>query len=783
MIMSVKEWLYFLLLEDGRSRYQMNNGNIGSTPVPTPLVYSPDAWQDITFSMERDRKRHGMWSKFSFPLGFFGDGATIIRDAAYKEGQEKELFLHITRRTVEIDKTVFPYSIKDYHTKYFRAPLDLSSMIDGEDKITVKISDTGLGKKIKANENTKYEFPLSDPEAINLVMDGLPLQQTSNFMVTESSLTQAKTQHGHLVGAGLSVTEGQAPGFAGHQVYDQGEPDNLGDSIEYLWETRQAINNMKIKGEVMVRKKNIWNTVKPASYKLMIHSVVDGVASQNILLGTLSFGAGLLTEYQTLAFDTTFNGAEGEKFFLVGEILSDGIDPNSTFSPYALYGETRFSISFNSTYRASTIRCFQPHILLDKIIEKICGQRNKSVSTLLSSLKYKDLCLTSGDGMRGIAGALVKISLNEFLDIYQINTFGGSSVEKEQFLFEIITRYYDASDPYDLGEVADVEASFATDMQGNTIRVGHKVHNIDEVNGKYAFNNTLLFSTDRLTKIDELKFVSPAIADPFVIENIRINFDGKTTTDSDSDNDLILLATAPDKTLFYEVEADFFMLFSLVPSIRMPGGATYASLFQPGFQFNVSGGSNSRVFTVKSVQSNGTDLLIFVDGPVVEETAMVQFSSTINKLLRESYSSVSGVPDSSKLFNVVLSPKRILMLWKKWLNSSFYKMAGSKIKYQSTERNSDLKTVLNGVTIEEKADEEFGTDLIYKPIYFKFKCHGPVDYMNLKEQNPNRCFRFTWNNAWFKGFDITTGVCPDDNRPQQYWLLCTPDTDETPLID
>jgi hypothetical protein len=71
--------------------------------------------------------------------------------------------------------------------------------------------------------------------------------------------------------------------------------------------------------------------------------------------------------------------------------------------------------------------------------------------------------------------------------------------------------------------------------------VGHREQTSDDVNGKFGFNGYQVYTSPYQRGSKELDLQSPYKADPYEIELTRINFDGRTTTDSQSDNDVFVI--------------------------------------------------------------------------------------------------------------------------------------------------------------------------------------------------------------------------------------------------
>lgn len=819
--MTSKDFLYFLLEEDGRSKYEDSNGLISSTVQATPLANTPDGHQDILAGFERDKEDLGTIRSFSFPLKFVKSGAKIIRDTMYKMGLNARLFLLITRREVAFTNSTF----SDYHTKFYRGELDLVSCIDNEHTITVNMMETGLAKKIAANKDTKYEFSLTDPRSIGVKMDGMPLKQTANFQINEYN--QANNTGRFFVDAGWTTTEGRAPGFAGHSVpYGNITTTsyNYSTGTDYLFDFSQAVNNIRMKGKVLIRREGtvLTNTLFEAYFQTNLGNNIPVIPS--MLVPT--------SQAVTIPFDITFNALQDERFFF---LFNTGLD----ITQEIIISETTFTLDFSSTFRETSTRAFTPAVMLDMLIERIGGFPGRSVTTLLSADPYQNLVLTSGDGLREFPDPKIKISLKEFLQIYRAYAFAGGGVHKEKYEVESLDAFLNPNaNIIDLGEVGKCDIVPAKDLLFNKVKVGHKHTTIDDVNGRYMFNTTHTYGTPVDNMNVEKKIESPAIADPYIIEHIRANFDGKSTTDGDSDNEIICLhvekSTATEQFVANNIASQVFL--SGAGQIVMPAqsGSTQLVANSSNTEFQYVGSNTQNVTLSVVINSQKGDnsssrLRILINGSVfathdytanggttgtpvyqvtlnpndvvsvevayngigvipvtvntcilkITLTAIVQYS-----LFRETYDVLSGVAAGSQVFNIeLLSPKRILMLHRRWLNSAVYGLSGRNFNFNITDRNPELKTEKNGVVIEEKADLPITDDIMWLPWYFDIEPIAPLNLVNSLDDDNKQIFRFTWNGVQLKGFLWKAGIAPSDSKPQVYRLLSTPDNDLTDLID
>lgn len=787
-----KEWLYWILEEDGRSNY-VDDKNVPSTTVEKrPLRYTPDAWQDISLAFERDKKRLGIMKKVPIPIGFVLDGAKILRNAVYRSGLGKKLFLLITRRIINFSED--PTYFKDYQTKFCRHEIELVSQSDSEEKYTATLTETGLAKKIAAGQDTKFEFPLSDPEAVTLRYVGLKLYNTANYIPTadaevdDSVFGRVLTapisfinEDGNSFGAAFFSQNPQAisAGVRGQQAKYMNESQN------YLLSVDDGSNqiNFDITGKIKleVTKNNIGASLGfyIATNRRPEFFVGGTVDNQPVRIGSVPTGT---VGYHEIDVNVSLLMHPGEHAFIISEVKSTTL--GTGFKYHFIEGGT-LKISYGNSYRDTNVRCFEPDVLMDKLLEKMCGQRGRSVSALLSG-KYKGYLLTSGDGVRGLVDAKVKLSYNEFFDIYYVNTFGSMGVENETLRFEVIDYFLDKTPPaIDLGEASDCKVTCPKELLGNTIKIGHKVKDIGGVNGKLSFNNTHLYSTPAEEVITEIPLVSPAIADPYAAEHVRAQFDGKDTTNSDNDNDLFLLISEKDNISFRSGELIDNSPYSYF-FFSSPAAFADKEFFVPGARFVVTGTTlNNGTYTVKSVIDAASNTFnVIVEEPVVTEVALnIQVEFVIYKLKRYAWTAIEGVPFDSRIFNTDVTPKSLLILWRRWLNSVLWKREGKNMKFESTEQNADLKLTLGSLVITEKGDLEITTAIMWKPFNFEIDTLVPTDIFNTLELFPNRMFSFVWNNAPFSGFIWVGGVAPDNNKPQAYKILCSPDCDLTPLID
>jgi hypothetical protein len=213
-------------------------------------------------------------------------------------------------------------------------------------------------------------------------------------------------------------------------------------------------------------------------------------------------------------------------------------------SSSAFQGESELRLVAKSKAASSYISGYTLYQLGRKLTELITGDANDFESSLLQNT---NIVITSGDGVRSIADAAIKTTWKDFkkacnaylMTMVQISD--KARIEGRAVAFDTTVVHTP------LGEVKDVKITPAIDLMATTIKVGHKEQQVDDTNGKFDFNGYQVYKTpvERIPA-KELDLTSPWKASPYEIEQTRANYEGKTTTDKDTDNDLFAIATIPN---------------------------------------------------------------------------------------------------------------------------------------------------------------------------------------------------------------------------------------------
>jgi hypothetical protein len=124
----------------------------------------------------------------------------------------------------------------------------------------------------------------------------------------------------------------------------------------------------------------------------------------------------------------------------------------------------------------------------------------------------------------------------------ELNLWQDLGIENSVIVIEELAHFLSVDTPLALGEAKEFKWKFADDLDFNTVKVGYQEKQIDDVNGKYSFNNSHLYRLPFIKSTEkQFEAISPYVADPYYIEIKRAGLDGHTTTDDQLDNDVIIL--------------------------------------------------------------------------------------------------------------------------------------------------------------------------------------------------------------------------------------------------
>lgn len=680
-------FLYFLHFND-KFYYVDSYGNVLTIADPKALEYSPDGWQEISILTELNQKYFGFERSFTIPLHFVEDGAAILKKIYYSQGFEGKLNMTIAEQRLYLQSPDYYF----FYDRLYSGEVDFSTYAHEGALVTANIIEGGLAKLIKANENTTYEIDV--PTDLFIKMDGITLAQTGNLQILPAfPMRKSETSTNFLMQVVYVNSEGQSTGLAFSS--SRQEPvegltfaDKIAKDNWIAYNTDSQPITIHVKGQLVIRCTRNDPFLGFRMRFLRSGMVLTEQDTLKLHPNTIALAVG---QTYTVDVDMSVTLQAGEKLLLEGIFVGGSTGAIDTVIEFRESGFLAFG--FNNRYKTTNINAVTPLYLFQKLIDKISDGKATAQSQLLTD--HAALMITSGDAIRGLAGAKIKTSLTQFFNSMNCLFNIAMSIKGDTAIIEAKGPQFEGA-VIELGEVKDLKVSVATEFIYNTIKVGYPNQDYDNVNGRDEFNNALQSTTDIKRIVKEFTLMSDYRGDSYGIEFTRINLEGKTTTDSGADNDVFLIMT---------------------------------------------------------------------DGA--------------GNLDRSLNATATGLVSPETVFNIAISPKRMLLAHGWFIRSFMHRLDGTLIKFQTTEKNSKL--VAGGIA--ETADVLVG-DLAprkFLPTLFEFETQVPEDYQTLLDDNPVRRYRFTYNGISMQGIALKSGFEPSTNKSQIFTLLADATCDLTLL--
>lgn len=727
------KYLYFLKFND--QYLALINGIASLTATPTPLVFTPDGWQEVSIITERNKKYFGLDRTFTIPLNFVKDGAVLLKYITYTFGQKAQAEMIIGERKVYYDGTALPipkYGV--YYDLLFKGNADFSTFNQIRGQATSNIIEGGLASLIKTSEGITQEIDISDGQPI--YMDGINLIGKQNFGMVDGFVIDTLLANQRRVFAPVALlnTEGKSTGLAfvnsNYETYTNFF-DYLSTSLNYFTIADQHNTgpiDINILGQLIVKLvtkrgfSNFWlqvvraeNTQPPDYANVPGTFHVGNVWGRYYQVGSINgkgyplapgsdpinYGYINQGESATIPLNLNITMYPGSKlfFYLIMDNPTTGSSAGYAYSQSAweFLAGSEFSINFTNRYAPTEALSIEGEELLKRWVLKVSGGKYTAKSDFLQA--NRDIVFTSGMAIRQLDNPVIKTS---FLNIFNsVNTWGNVGVgivngvlrlEDKRFFLNAATKT--------LTHVANRSVSANNDLPFNSLQMGYPPVDINEINGRNEWNNTSQWSVKIPEVQKEFKVLSDYGASCYEMESLRVNLDGKDTTDANADN----------KTFMIHVQKDIL-------------------------------DTEGRKLIDRSLNATAT-----------------------------------GILSASTVFNIRLSPGRCFKAWEWYIHGCFYKMDSELIKFETGDKNQLL--VAGGIA--ENRSPYIG-DLdpaLFIPWDIEIDTLNPLGYT----PGASEAYDFTLDNVYLAGFCMKTGIEPNTLKSQTFTLLALASVDMTKLI-
>lgn len=766
-----KDVLFFFVEKDGRVR-QIVNGVTTSLTTKKPLPQAPIGSQEISIGWERSMELWGNIRNFSLPLGFVMDGGKMLRNDMYKFTVDRELWLLILRYVSEIDATHY----KDYYKYLYKGQLDFSTFDDkqGDRVVEMSIMEGGIHKLLKSQAAVEFAIPFDD-DAVLIRMDGIALQRKANYRLVDGFEID-NTNYGDFWWAPLSFIseEGSGAGIAfASQTIENINGLSFADKLlSSNWMAQAAPNLSNPIDLHIIGKISYQCTEQDVTNGLKMRFLRSGQNTGNQNDYQLFFDVAIVQgQIYTHDIDITIPLQPGERLYLEGFLGSTGADTKISF-----LADSKLVAEYERTADPTNIKAFTPYVFF----KKLCAKMGID-STLCESdiLKICTILITCGDAIRGLDDSEIKTTWNDFFKAYSTYLMGGAGIVNGILRFEYFTFFFvmdSVRAATELGEAKDMNPKPATDLLFSSVKVGHAEQEVDDVNGKFDFNGYQIYTSPEKIVTRQLDLQSPYKAGPYEIEITRMNLEGKTTTGNSNDNDVFVIDGKAQNTVM-PTTVSF-----VAPNILLTDLST---ILIEGQKIQIVGSaSNDGIYNIENaVYPIVGGVITLVENTIITESLV---GVTINiltgpvYLLDRSAVVTAGVPSPATIFNVRLSPDRILSTWFPWIKSFLFNYDGEQLIFESANRNKDL--VADGLVQKRDIDIDAMGTPIARPFYIEFGTQVPNELIDSLETDPNRCFATNWERTRWTGFLWNAGIAPNSRAEQTYKLLMTAENDPKKLI-
>lgn len=699
------------------------------TTTPTPLEYTPDGWKEVALGWQRGWSYKGIMRSYSLPLKFVFDGAKILRYLSYTYGIEANAEFMVEMWNPQ----TYTYST------LFRGDFDFVQFMDNQiDTVTITINESGFLAKLKAREDTPYQYRIdNDPSVVWLKIPSIDLQSTLRFSVIDYVYTNY---------FGVSYfprfyyvdTEGTNQELT---PYDVAPPS----TYWFIRNHSASTFDVDIKIACRVRITTPGGNTSPGYFNVSrvifdtnASGAVIGIASSTIIYATGSQAPGTvvtrtidqtdtvsLSQYQIVQYSfemTLFGGGSSganafEITFTTGEVKVYHIGATATSYIPALPATRVFELLVNS------ISDGEDHI-----------------DAVLTETTYNDeIYITSGDGIRNLAEPYLKTTMREFFEFF--DSVGGAMLDYKRSTNEVrllpLEDGFDQTQVLDVGEFKSCEIMPFTELAWVNLKIGGPAKTLDEVNGKDAVNMTSEFLSP-FTKLKGGKdMVSTYVTEMYDIVLTMQNLTGKETTDADTDNDVIALHAT---------------------SLNDPADGT--------FELEPSGTT--------------TDYYDIYKKP-------------IDPTPGANYWQINNVFAPEKLFNILFTPKRRLKRNGRLFRSIFYNSGASDIKFQMSTKNTATNLKMYTVegagpdVIDEGGDENIALlcadgDVLFLPYVLNVESKEGINLYSTIDGSPYKYITGTYQGVTHTIFILDTELKPADRAEWKIKGLKTPIDDPLDMI-
>lgn len=548
---------YSLKDETDKQWYYVQNGIVRLSNTPKYLegdaqTTAPKEWKETVLELSRNEELHGVFTNFSVPLSFTLDAHKILKQIFGGDGYEGTAVFVIESRNNQ-------QGYDDFYSANINMLDVQGAFTNDEIHFQVTTTETGLIETVQNEKDKTVEIPF-DNDALTVYNDGIKLQEQMKWVGSSNGLlgSQPFIDYPIIVKERLFPTMSyvgrDTSAYLANHIFPRTQDlhQTITDASKFLvsvlipaqfelnldYDIEVFTNNfMQATGQLnidMMIIPNPVNTATVATRQPVARRVTVPINSSVRFSGLRNFNFSVPANH-TLKFELS---------------VTNGIaDPSQNI----VIRVHKLDLSLKMTARlpATEYPAFRYKTFLEKFFRKLSNDSSVSVLSDFfdNGLEFDDgydsnpawVTVTSGEGIRRVAGGKIKVSLQKIIKDLQRWQLGigveGNNIRVERLPYfyqkdEVITR---------LSNVSDVKYQVAKDRLFNLMKFGYPNKEYDELNGREDFfvTNEYSFPSKRVSKT--LDLTSAFYASCWAIEYARAMYlAGKDTTDSRYDEDIYL---------------------------------------------------------------------------------------------------------------------------------------------------------------------------------------------------------------------------------------------------
>jgi len=589
---------HYLRYFDGTDWYYHTIDNTGAyfaNVTPTEIQRAPEGWQEYEIGWERGFTYYGMFTTYATPLKFHKDGAKILRYLLYNQGIEAKCELYVEK----FNPDTYAYDL------FFRGDLDFSQAQDEFDYVVVPVMENGFAAKLKAREHTPYEFAIDgNPDVQYVYDDGLLLQAKINWEGVAGQNFDFFPDLTYIDSEGTNVSIKFY-----EQNYGSGGPNST-----FLQNTSGSSVDIELKCDFnFLVTTGIGTADANAQLLYGLYPIGSPISSYYYILNS-SFTHHANVSHIYAGTDTqtiTVPDGYGLVFLFRMEIIGGGglVIPSGDYSTN-VYG-IDLAASFTNRFAAT----YTPHLYVKDVFIYLIKQISApdvhlgvpdpdlTINTTWFDTVYTNqLAVSSGDGIKGLSGSKLRTTFADFFKF--MNTeFGVAFVyDKVSNTVDLVFKtdvFKTSVSPYypKISSVVNFKATPFTQESWSTLNIGSGTYSYDQkgdgileiTNGKDEFNNTQTYLSSLVRIQKTADYVSPWRCDMYGREFERINYSGKTISDSQNDNDVFALHINDDNSNTYTdpVTGNTINYHLIHRDPIVPGVWEIFNIFSPDTAYNI----------------------------------------------------------------------------------------------------------------------------------------------------------------------------------------------------